>query len=100
MSERRCLDCDWGILELYGYSDYTVESESFTCLKMNREAETDSYPYGEWSKFMRFAEECDLYKPSRGGCLVKGVDETYAEAKAGLPDYLQEYFQEYIDSQT
>lgn len=58
----KCDDCFWGLLEDEGYSNYTVENTTFTCILGKNPNGTFDRFYGE-DKRLDFASQCPSFFP-------------------------------------
>ena len=73
---KTCFDCNFAVLQDYGYSNYTVEGTTFRCAKK-------AHPQGECEHtfdddpWATFADKCDSFES--GCCIrldVEGEQET------------------------
>ena len=68
--KKTCLDCKFSLSEDFGYSNYTTEGTTFSCLK-GLHPEKDGFDefYGE-DKRLEFAQECPGFAAGSGIILL------------------------------
>lgn len=71
MSTKSCECCRYGLFEDFGYSNYTVEGCTFSCLMNKHPCDNFDRFYGE-DKRLLYAQECAAY--SEGEPVVLDVE--------------------------
>lgn len=80
MVEKNCGDCKWLVLQEYGYSNYTVEGTTGSCLlQKHPEEEFDNW-YGK-GEDLKYAEKCDSF--TEGEAIFIDCDQEDHDYRSG-----------------
>lgn len=78
----KCTDCKYCLQEDYGYSNYTVEGTTVSCLLGKHPYSSFDRFYGEEPK-LDFATDCAWFKLGNGVCIDVDRDLTEYDYKSG-----------------